>query len=127
MMSSNPLFQGDGGAKEARPTLMLGMLFVQFPWSFEELMIECLAERSAFIRAQRECVGDSGRGTGLKIPAEVGKHWVGALMSTPGSLRAKDNATLVQYLKVCVLCAFFRYFSLVLSRNCFRGARLKRL
>lgn len=68
-------------------------------------MIECLAERSAFIRAQCECIEDRSTGRGLKIPDELGKRWVKAVMSTPASLRAADDSTIVEYLKVCS-CAF---------------------
>lgn len=110
-MLSNPHFRGDPstrpGARPAPMMLAAALQFVQFPQSFEELMIECLAERSAFIRAQRECIGDSGRAVAVKVPSEAGKHWVRAVMSTPASLRATDDAKLVQYLKVCfsLVCA----------------------
>ena len=97
---SNPHFRGDSTMREATPAPALAMQFAQFPQSFEDIMIECLAERSAFIRAQRECIGERGRGVSLKIPAEVGKQWVRAVMSTPASLRATEASKLVQYLKV---------------------------
>ena len=80
--------------------LLLPVQIAQFPQSFEEIMIECLAERSPFIRAQRECAGERGHSVSLKIPAEVGRHWVRAVMSTPASLRATDASQLVHFLKV---------------------------
>ena len=99
-MLSNPHFRGDSAMRETSPAPVLGMQFAQFPQCFEDIMIECLAERSAFIRAQRECICEHGRGVGLKIPAEVGKQWVRAVMSSPAALRATDPSKLVQYLKV---------------------------
>jgi hypothetical protein len=98
------------GAGDASPSQLLATPLVEFPQSFEETLVDCLAERSAFIRAQRECLGDFSSGTRLKIPAEIGKHWVRAVMSTPSILRASDDANLVQYFKVC-----FRFCRSVLA------------
>lgn len=71
----------------------------------QELLVECLGNRSAFINAQQDMLGDSPGGE-VKVPAQAAKAWIRGLVCTPDQLQALDNDTLVQCLKVCFLVVF---------------------
>lgn len=82
-----------------------GEQFVSLMACFEELVIECLSTRSAFISAQRDVMTDSvsdGNGV-VKVPAAAAKAWIRTMFCTPAQLQALDDATLIHYVKVCHL------------------------
>lgn len=76
--------------------------FVSLLGCFQELLIECLVTRSAFIRGQSHVLADSGGGV-LKVPPLQAKDWIRGLFSSPAQLRSLDDATLVRYVKVCFI------------------------
>lgn len=72
------------------------------PGGFEELLINLLAERSAVLRTQRECVAEAGGDACIDLPAEVTSHWMQGLCSTDAALTATHDSKIVECLKVCL-------------------------
>lgn len=79
--------------------------FVSLLSCFQELLLECLVARSAFIKAQSDVLADAGGGI-VKVPPVAAKDWIRGLLSSPAQLRSLDDATLVRYVKVCFSCVF---------------------
>lgn len=95
----------DSSSSAGRCTELAGSKRVQclpFPGGFEELIINLLADRSAFLRTQRECVADAGGDACIDLPAEVTSDWLYGLISTTAALIATDDSKLVECLKVSV-------------------------
>lgn len=69
---------------------------------FQELIIECLGARSAFISGRIDCIGCGGV---LKVPAEAARAWIRGMLSTPDQLQALNTSSLIRYTKVC--CTFY--------------------
>ena len=73
--------------------------FTFFPGGFEERILRRLTERSAFIKAQLECLGDDFASGRLQLPEETGSLWIDCILSTRAELTATDDETLAAYLK----------------------------
>lgn len=61
-----------------------------------------VADRSEFISAQLDCIGEGGDVGDVKVPAGAGKLWVRCLLRAPAALHASDDSTLVQFLKASI-------------------------
>ena len=69
---------------------------------FEELLVECLSERSNFIGEQRDSLAGDGV---LKVPAGAARAWIRGMLSTPDQLQALDTNSLIRCVKVyCAFC-----------------------
>lgn len=78
---------------------------------FERQILELLSERSAFLRSQRDTIEENGESR-IELPVELTSLWLHGVFSTYAALKAADDTTLVECVKVilniCKICVPIR-------------------
>ena len=96
MQVQNPSTPPTAGLKRVR--------MQQFPGAFEEQLLRLITERSALLRDQLECMGESAMSGRLQLPEGIGALWLDCISTPPPHLKNGNNDTIAAYLKVCACC-----------------------